>query len=1198
MKHTVRFFTFLTLLALAFSAAGVTPAHAAGICYVNASASGGANNGTSWADAYTDLQSALAPAATCTEIWVAGGTYIPGALQTDTFQLKNGVAIYGGFAGTESLLTERILGSYESILSGDTEHDGTYHVVTGSGTDSSAVLDGFTIFGGYAIALAGMPNSMGGGMYNVAGSPTLANITFDSNYAKASGGGMYNENSSPTLTNVTFSWNIGELVGGGGMYNYNSSPTLTNVEFSHNRSNAVGGGMLNDNSSPTLTDVTFTVNRAYQEGGGMFNGESSPTLTNVTFSGNLAKFDSNVESQGGGMANENSNPTLTNVTFSNNTVGITAGINKAGGGMYNSGSSPTLTNVTFSGNTGTNGGGMYNYWNSSPTLTNVTFSGNSATSDGGGMLNFVDSSPTLTNVTFSGNTASGIGGGMYNAPLWEHNVSPTLTNVIIANSVGGDCVNGEFNTLNASSANNLIEDSVNACGLTNGTNGDIVGSDPLLGALGSYGGDTQTFPLLPGSPAINAGNAAACAAAPVDGIDQRGVSHVGTCDIGSFESQGFSMSISGGDGQSAAINSAFTNPLQVTVSSSYSEPVDGGKVTFTAPASGASTNPTVNTATIASGAASQSVTANGTAGGPYTVTASASGAASVDFSLTNLQTYTVTFYGNGSDGGSMSPQISAVAANLTANAFTRAGYTFASWNTQPDGLGTSYTDGQSYSFSADLDLYAQWTAIDYTVTYALGGGTGSVPTDGNTYHIGDTVNVLFAPLPTRTGYTFAGWSDGVTTYTSGGTESFSMGAGNVTLAAQWTVNQYTISFEENGGSAVADITQDYGSAVTAPADPTRVGYTFGGWYTDDGTFNNAYTFTTMPAENVTLYARWTVLPNHTVTFDTNGGTGSMSPQTTNVPTALTLNTFTRTGYSFTGWGTDPGGPVVYADGATYDFTADVTLYAQWTALPNHTVTFNANGGTGTMTPQVNNQPAALNSNTFTRAGYSFSGWNTAANGSGTSYANGATYDFSADVTLYAQWTALPRHTVTFRSTGTQDGWILESSEKSNKGGTLNSAATAFRLGDDTAKKQYRSILSFATGAALPNNAVITKVTLKVKKQGIIGGGNPVSIFKGFMVDIKKGIFGTTALQAADFQATASKTYGPFTTTLSGGWYTINLTAGKAYVNKLGTASGLTQIRLRFKLDDNNNGIANYLSLYSGNAGTASRPQLIVQYYIP
>ena len=153
------------------------------------------------------------------------------------------------------------------------------------------------------------------------------------------------------------------------------------------------------------------------------------------------------------------------------------------------------------------------------------------------------------------------------------------------------------------------------------------------------------------------------------------------------------------------------------------------------------------------------------------------------------------------------------------------------------------------------------------------------------------------------------------------------------------------------------------------------------------------------------------LPNHTVTFNSNGGTGSMSPQIANVPTPLTLNTFTRTGYSFNSWNTAANGSgTAYADGATYSFAADITLYAQWSVLPNHTVTFNSNGGTGSMSPQIANIPTALTLNTFTRVDYLFNGWNSAANGSGTSYANGATYSFAADITLYAQWIALPIHT--------------------------------------------------------------------------------------------------------------------------------------------------------------------------------------------
>jgi len=189
------------------------------------------------------------------------------------------------------------------------------------------------------------------------------------------------------------------------------------------------------------------------------------------------------------------------------------------------------------------------------------------------------------------------------------------------------------------------------------------------------------------------------------------------------------------------------------------------------------------------------------------------------------------------------------------------------------------------------------------------------------------------------------------------------------------------------------------------------------------------------------------------------------------------------------------------------------------------------------------------------------------------------------------------YTSTFLSNATYDGWILESGEKTNKGGTMNSKLLS--LGDDAKKKQYRGVLSFSTGADLPDGATITKVTLKVKKQSIVGGGNPVTTFKGFMADMKKGYFGKAALELGDFAfSTGVKTYGPFKPAPVSDWYTINLSSGQANINKTSASSGLTQIRLRFSLDDNNDAKANVLNLYSGNASGSLRPQLIIEYYVP
>ncbi|MEJ5301500.1 MAG: hypothetical protein WHS38_10980 [Thermodesulforhabdaceae bacterium] len=314
----------------------------------------GSGDCSSWTNACT-LQTALSGAGSGDEIWVKAGVHYPGAAgnRTATFQLKSGVALYGGFAGTETSRDQRDWQTNKTILSGDIDKndintDGNYiaettadiqgsnayHVVTGINIDGTAVLDGFIITAGQANEIY-VPHSYCGGMYNDSSSPTIANVVFSGNWAGDCGGMCNNNNSNPTLNNVTFSGNGASYCGG-----------MCNQEY----------------SNPTLANVTFLENSANRNGGGMCNYKSSPVLTNVTFSGNSADY-------GGGMYNQDySSPVLTNVTFSENSA------EWFGGGMRNAGySSPILTNVTFSGNSAGYGGGMDNNDNSNPTLINVTF---------------------------------------------------------------------------------------------------------------------------------------------------------------------------------------------------------------------------------------------------------------------------------------------------------------------------------------------------------------------------------------------------------------------------------------------------------------------------------------------------------------------------------------------------------------------------------------------------------------------------------------------------------------------------------------------------------------------------------------------------------------------------------------------------------------------------------------------------------
>ena len=289
-------------------------------------------------------------------------------------------------------------------------------------------------------------------------------------------------------------------------------------------------------------------------------------------------------------------------------------------------SSPTLKNVTFiSNSTQSDGGGMYNS-HSSPTLENVTFIDNTAVASGGGMYNDFSSKPTLKNVTFSGNTAKNHGGGMYNGK----SSSPTIINATFRGNTAGDGGPQVFNDITISTlANSVVE---GGCPVnSNCTN--VWDQDPLLGVLGNWGGATPTIPLLPGSAAIDAGDNNFCPS-----TDQRGLERpAGFCDIGAFEAR-FTLEIEIGSNQSAPIYTPFAKPLVVRVNSDYGEPVDGGVVTFSAPASGPGAVPQENKATISGGLASLSAAANGIPGS-YQVAASAAGAAlPARFSLTNIVT--------------------------------------------------------------------------------------------------------------------------------------------------------------------------------------------------------------------------------------------------------------------------------------------------------------------------------------------------------------------------------------------------------------------------------------------------------------------------------------------------------------------------------------------------------------------------------
>ena len=240
-----------------------------------------------------------------------------------------------------------------------------------------------------------------------------------------------------------------------------------------------------------------------------------------------------------------------------------------------------------------------------------------------------------------------------------------------------------------------------------------------------------------------------------------------------------------------------------------------------------------------------------------------------------------------------------------------------------------------------------------------------------------------------------------------------------------TEPSYSVTFNANGhGTAPDTQTVESGHKATEPTAPTATGYTFGGWYKESGCMNK-FDFNTPITDDIPLFAKWTPI-TYTVSFDNNGGTGTMANQTFtyNQAQTLTANTFTRTGYTFNGWNTkSDGSGDSYANSQSVKNLAStngatITLYAQW-KIQTFTVTFNSNGGTSTMTSQTftYNQAQTLTANTFTRTGYTFNGWNTQANGQGTTYTDQQSVTLTtAGLTLYAQWKA-NTYTVAFNANG-------------------------------------------------------------------------------------------------------------------------------------------------------------------------------------
>jgi hypothetical protein len=401
----------------------------------------GLNNGTSWQNAYKFLQDALADAnagENPVEIIVAQGIYRPDRRsdepngtghRKETFELINGVTIKGGYAGFgQPDPNARDIDFYETVLSGDlngddidvngpsdlldepTRAENSYHVVTGSGTDKTAVLDGLIIIGGHANESSPLPSpyESGGGMYNKYGSPTITNCIFQENSANY-GGAIYNYEGSPLISNTLFDHNFtftvcwGDVCSpgtGSGIYNDESSTKLENCTFTQNSTtDGRGGGIFNKKGNHVIINCIFTANSA-DSGGAVYNSR----VTNIALTGCL--FTENSGIMGGAVWNERSTTFIIRCTFSSNLGGLV-------GGVYNWGSISTINDSMFNRNLG-DAGGVCNY-QSNATLTNCTFTGNRARRQCGGAILNTRCTPILTNCTIVGNRAGQAGGGVCNS---------------------------------------------------------------------------------------------------------------------------------------------------------------------------------------------------------------------------------------------------------------------------------------------------------------------------------------------------------------------------------------------------------------------------------------------------------------------------------------------------------------------------------------------------------------------------------------------------------------------------------------------------------------------------------------------------------------------------------------------------------------------------------------------------------------
>lgn len=370
--------------------------------------------------------------------------------------------------------------------------------------------------------------------------------------------------------------------------------------------------------------------------------------------------------------------------------------------------------------------------------------------------------------------------------------------------------------------------------------------------------------------------------------------------------------------------------------------------------------------------------------------------------------------------------------------FSNPGYTFVDWNTEPNGSGTSYTDGEVFDFISTPDpgpvLYAIWAGLYETVTFAENDNSTDSVVATQTENGGDALTTFsnLSPHFSNPGYTFAGWNTepngGGTSYTDGESYSFTS---PLVLYAQWdALPSAILTFNDNGGvGSVTSVIDPSGISIDLPSGTglSFSGYTFAGWNTEANGSGTEYAAgqSLEAASSETFYAQWLQDPQIEISINANGGASSISilsgvvGSTVTLPSAMNVE---DTGYALSSWNTAANGSgTSFEPGQTITLSSSMTLYAQWTLVtpptPNPsgssssststvTVNFVTDGGSGSLTTIDDTTGASVtlpSASNLVRVGYTLTSWNTEADGKGTSYAPGASIAPSTSLTLYAQW---------------------------------------------------------------------------------------------------------------------------------------------------------------------------------------------------